>query len=35
MNSYSTKKYQVYRNDLKFKEHRNINPNNATWDDDI
>lgn len=33
--SKDTRKYPVYRNDIKFKTHRNIDPSRAIWDDDV
>jgi hypothetical protein len=29
------KKYPVYRNDIKYKKHRNIDVNRAVWDDNV
>lgn len=33
--SQDTRPYPVYRNDIKFKNLRNINPSRAVWDDDV
>lgn len=30
-----TRPYYVYRNDIKFKKHRNIDPSRAIWTDDV
>jgi hypothetical protein len=30
-----TRKYPVYRNDIKFKKHRGVDPSRAEWDDDV
>jgi hypothetical protein len=30
-----TRKYPVYRNDIKFRKHREVDPSRAEWDDDV
>lgn len=30
-----TRKYPVYRNDIKFRKHRGVDPSRAEWDDDV
>jgi hypothetical protein len=30
-----TRPYPVYRNDIKFRQHRNIDPSRAVWDNDV
>lgn len=30
-----TRKYHVYRNDIKYRNHRDIDPSRAIWDDDV
>jgi hypothetical protein len=30
-----TRKYPVYRNDIKFKKHRDVDPDRAIWDPDV
>jgi len=33
--SKDTRSYPVYRNDIKFRHHRNVDPSRAVWDDDV